>query len=118
MTPDGTVSSIGPSLKLGKDFSSPRISIAFSCMCQFFLFFHDFAQKMNDLPIAQARFGAFPNRFLQQFPGFVLLDLAAAAMSAIRDKCAQPLAPVDNSFTLKLLISALDRDDADEKVFR
>src|SRR6187399_792409 len=116
MEPVGTVRSTGPSLNLENDFSRPRISIAFACMHQLSLSFYNFPQKLNNLPIAQARFTAFTRGFLEQLPGSRLLHLATAAMPHVGDESAEALPSINDSFALQLFVGPLDGDDADQQV--
>src|SRR6188768_1809116 len=116
MAPAGTVRSIGPSVKVSNDFSSPRISTAFAAMFPFSFLVDDRLQEREDVLRGQSGLRRFTARLAHQLRGTLFLVFTAAVGRRAGDEGAEPLPPVDDAVALQLLVGALDRDHADHQV--
>ena len=66
----------------------------------------------------QSGFRRLARGLAEQFLRGVQLGFAAAVVTVVGNERAQSLPPVDDAFAFQFLVSALDRDDADQQIFR
>src|ERR1039457_5400692 len=118
MAPRGTVRSSGPSLKVGYSFVRPRISMAFVLMlfCSFFL--HYITGEVENFRWFETGLCGFAKSIAQQTLGGIQFCFATAIAPLFGNKGAQSLTAVDNAGAFQFLVRALDRDDADQQIFR